>query len=83
MLKEVAEEVQATANQVVLAWMVSHGIIPVTGASKAYQMSESLEAADISLSEEQLARLDRTGVPQEPDSEEAIRARREIFGYEG
>jgi len=58
-LKAVAEEVGATANQVVLAWMVQSGppVIPLVAASTVDQMRENLDALEIKLSAEQMARL--------------------------
>ncbi len=57
-LLNVAEEIAATPNQVLLAWLTGRGIIPVTGASTAEQMRESLAAFDLTLSEALLDRLD-------------------------
>jgi aryl-alcohol dehydrogenase-like predicted oxidoreductase len=73
-LKQVAEELQVGANQVVLAWMISNGILPVTGASTHEQMSASLDAAEIVLSEGQLERLDQAGAPQGPDPYAGVRS---------
>ena len=61
-LKAVAEEVGATANQVVLAWMVQSGppVIPLVAASTVDQMRENLDALEIELSAEQMTRLNNT-----------------------
>ena len=58
-LKVVSEEVGATANQVVLAWMVQSDpvVIPLVGASTVDQLEENLGALAIELSAEQMARL--------------------------
>jgi len=58
-LKAVAEEMGATANQVVLAWMVqsSPPVIPLVAASTVDQMQENLDALEIELSAGQMARL--------------------------
>ena len=58
-LKAVAEEVGATANQAVLAWMVQSDppVIPLVAASTVEQMRENLGALEIELSAEQMARL--------------------------
>jgi aryl-alcohol dehydrogenase-like predicted oxidoreductase len=61
MLKAVAAECGATPNQVVLAWMVQHGIIPVMAAGTPEQMTENLGALDLTLSEDQMNRLDSAG----------------------
>ena len=58
-LKKVAQEVGATLNQVVLAWMVQSDpvVIPLVAASTPQQMQENLEALEIKLSAEQMAYL--------------------------
>jgi aryl-alcohol dehydrogenase-like predicted oxidoreductase len=59
-LQEVAKDVGATANQVVLAWLIGAEIpvIPLVGASSVRQLDESLAAVDLELTVEQRARLD-------------------------
>lgn len=58
-LQAVAEELRATANQVVLAWMAHSDpyVIPVFAASTVEQMRENLGALEIKLNAEQMARL--------------------------
>ncbi|MGW0230954.1 aldo/keto reductase [Actinopolymorpha singaporensis] len=58
-LREVAQEVGATTNQVVLAWMLHHDpvVVPLFGASSLAQLEEALGAVEISLDAEQLDRL--------------------------
>ena len=62
-LHEVARELGATANQVVLAWMMHRQppLLPVFSARNPEQMQENLGALDITLSAEQMKRLDRAG----------------------
>jgi aryl-alcohol dehydrogenase-like predicted oxidoreductase len=59
-LRSVAAEVGATANQVVLAWLMGGEVpvVPLVGASSVSQLDESLAAADLELSAEQRGRLD-------------------------
>lgn len=59
-LRQVARELGATPNQVVLAWMLRHDpvVIPLFGASSLGQLDEALDAVDITLDDEQLDRLD-------------------------
>jgi aryl-alcohol dehydrogenase-like predicted oxidoreductase len=59
-LREVAAELGATHNQVVLAWLIGGNppILPIVGASSASQLDESLAAADLVLDAEQRRRLD-------------------------
>ncbi len=58
-LKAVAEEKGATANQIVLAWMIQSEpcVIPLIGTSSVEQMRENLGALEIELSADQMARL--------------------------
>jgi len=58
-LKAIAEERRATANQIVLAWMIHRkpGVIPLVAASTTDQMRENLDALDITLSADDMARL--------------------------
>ncbi len=60
-LRDVAREQKATRNQIVLAWMLAHGVLPLIAASSHEQMAENLGALEITLSEQQLARLDAAG----------------------
>ena len=59
-LKAVAEEVGATANQVVYAWMMQSDppVIPLLGASTIEQLEENLGALEVTLSAEQMKHLD-------------------------
>ena len=59
-LNEVAKEVGATPNQVVLAWLIGGEVpvIPLISASSVAQLDESLAAVDLQLAPEQRAKLD-------------------------
>jgi len=62
-LRDVARDAGATANQVVLAWLIGGQVpvIPLVGASSVAQLDESLAAADLELTVDQRARLDAAG----------------------
>jgi aryl-alcohol dehydrogenase-like predicted oxidoreductase len=61
-LKSVAWDTGATANQVVLAWLMGGDTgDPAGGASSVAQLDESLAAVDLELTAEQRARLDQAG----------------------
>lgn len=62
-LTEVAVEVGATPNQVVLAWLLGSpaATIPLVGASSVAQLEETLAAAAVTLTPEQRDRLDAAG----------------------
>ena len=59
-LAKIARGLGATANQIVLAWMLrsNPAVIPVMAASSVPQLTENLGALDIELTTEQLAELD-------------------------
>jgi aryl-alcohol dehydrogenase-like predicted oxidoreductase len=54
-LEQVAKETGATANQVVLAWLIGGElpVVPLIGASSVAQLDESLAAVDLQLTQEQ------------------------------
>ncbi|MGC4946961.1 aldo/keto reductase [Streptomyces sp. DT224] len=57
-LDEVAGEVSATKNQVVLAWLLHQGIAPIVGVSRVPHVEEALAARDVRLSDDHLARFE-------------------------
>ncbi len=60
-VRAVARELDATSNQIVLAWMVAHGWIPVMAVSTPEQLRENLGALNVRFSAAQLQRLDGAG----------------------
>ncbi|MGV9290710.1 aldo/keto reductase [Streptomyces sp. NPDC003719] len=56
-LDDVAGELSATRNQVVLAWLTRQGIDPIVGASRVEQIEQALAARRVRLSDEHLARF--------------------------
>jgi len=59
-VREVADELGATVNQVVLAWLIGGAVpvIPLVGASSTEQLDESLAAVELELPDELRAKLD-------------------------
>ncbi|WP_433285632.1 aldo/keto reductase [Micromonospora sp. CA-244673] len=59
-LRAVADEIGATVNQVVLAWLLGGDVpaIPLVGFSSVAQLEESLAAVELELTPEQRTRLD-------------------------
>jgi aryl-alcohol dehydrogenase-like predicted oxidoreductase len=59
-IEEVATELDATAAQVALAWVVSKGdnIVPIPGTTKSERVEENVGADALSLSERQIAQLE-------------------------
>jgi aryl-alcohol dehydrogenase-like predicted oxidoreductase len=62
-LREVAAELGATPNQVVLAWLVQGQppLVPIFGASSVAQLDEALGAVDLRLDSDVRERLDAAG----------------------
>ena len=60
-LRSVADELGATPNQVVLAWLLAStpSVLPLFSASSVVQLKESLASTELTLSPDQLDRLDR------------------------
>jgi len=61
----VARELDATPAQVALAWLLAQGddIVPIPGTKRVRYLEENVAADGITLSADQLARLDDLGAP--------------------
>ena len=59
-VKEIADEKGVTAGQLALAWVLAQGddIVPIPGTTKVKNLEENVAAADVELTDEDLARLD-------------------------
>jgi aryl-alcohol dehydrogenase-like predicted oxidoreductase len=57
-VQAVAAELDRTPAQVALSWVLRKGAIPIVGARTLPQMQDNLASLEISLSDEQMARLD-------------------------
>ncbi|MFC7725499.1 aldo/keto reductase [Nocardioides sp. GCM10028917] len=71
LITTVAERKEATVGQVALAWLLAQraSIVPIPGTRRLERLDENLGAADLHLTEEDLADLDRasTSVPVQGD----------------
>ena len=69
-LQAVADEVGATRNQVVIAWMRQSDppVLPIIAGSQPEQLAENIAALDVTLTDDQVRRLDTAG---NPDVEQA------------
>ncbi|MFK0136412.1 aldo/keto reductase [Streptomyces murinus] len=56
-LGAVADELSATRNQIVLAWLMRQGIHPIVGASRTDHVEEALAARHVRLDDEHMARF--------------------------
>jgi aryl-alcohol dehydrogenase-like predicted oxidoreductase len=64
-LRKVADDVGATPNQVVIAWMLHSDpvVLPLFGGSRPEHLEENLGALDVTLSDEQMQLLNTAGNP--------------------
>lgn len=64
-LRSVACEIGRTPNQVILAWMRQSkpAILPIIAGSRIEQLAENIAALEVTLSAEQIERLDTAGNP--------------------
>lgn len=62
-LVEIARETDATPGQVALAWSIARGVVPIPKATSIDRQRENLEAAELALSPEQVARITALGRP--------------------
>lgn len=65
-LKEIADSKGVTVAQLAIAWVRSRGsdIVPLVGARKRERLAEALGAMDVTLSPEELARIDAAAPPE-------------------
>jgi aryl-alcohol dehydrogenase-like predicted oxidoreductase len=59
-IEELAEKRKAKASQLALAWVLAQGedIVPIPGTKRRSYLEESVAAADMQLTKEELAALD-------------------------
>ncbi len=64
-LRGVAQEINASPNQVILAWMLQGDppVLPLIAASSSQQLKENIDALNITLSADQMSRLNSAGNP--------------------
>ncbi|AJK48673.1 aldo/keto reductase [Burkholderia plantarii] len=60
---DVARELQATPDQVAIAWVAAHGGLPLIGPRSLPQLVSNLGATNLTLNAEQLERLDAVSAP--------------------
>jgi len=57
-LLQMAKDLNATAGQIALAWVMRKGVFPIIGARTVSHLETSLKAADVNLSDSEMLRLD-------------------------
>jgi aryl-alcohol dehydrogenase-like predicted oxidoreductase len=60
-LREIAEQKEVTPAQLALAWVLAQGddIVPIPGTKRRKYLEENAAAADVELTDEELARIDQ------------------------
>lgn len=58
-----ADELGVKSGQVALAWLCAHGAIPIVGGTRPEHFSEAWGAAELRLTEDQVAALDAISTP--------------------
>lgn len=79
----VAEELHCSPGQVAIAWAATHGAIPIIGPRSSSQLTDNLASTQLSLTAEQVARLDTVSntdqtTPKRQPVERTDRPRRPI-----
>lgn len=61
LLKRIAEQKKATPAQIALAWLLAQKpwIVPIPGTTKLHRLKENLGAADVALTADDLAEIQR------------------------
>ena len=59
-MKEIASEKGVTPGQLAIAWLLHQGedIVPIPGTKRRKYLEENVAAAEVSLSDEELSRID-------------------------
>ncbi len=62
LLKKIAERKQATPAQIAIAWLLAQKpwIVPIPGTTKLHRLEENLGAANVALTKDDLAEIQRT-----------------------
>jgi aryl-alcohol dehydrogenase-like predicted oxidoreductase len=58
-LERLAARRSATATQVALAWVIRQGVLPIPGTKRRRFLEENVKAAEVSLSSDELAEIER------------------------
>jgi aryl-alcohol dehydrogenase-like predicted oxidoreductase len=71
LLKRIAAEKMATPAQVALAWLLAQRpwIVPIPGTTKLHRLEENLAAADLALTPDNLAEIQRAAAEIQVEGE--------------
>ena len=60
-LKEIADRHHVATAQIPIAWAVAKGTLPIIGVTKVYQVEDAVKAAEVELSAEEIAAIEKLG----------------------
>ena len=58
-LKEIADAHDVAAAQIPVAWAIAKGTLPIIGVTKVYQVEDAARAAELTLSKDEIVRIER------------------------
>ncbi|HDX4047737.1 TPA: aldo/keto reductase [Enterobacter soli] len=61
-MKEIGATKGASTAQVAIAWAISKGTLPIIGATKVHHVSDAAKAAELHLSKDEIARIEKLSV---------------------
>ncbi len=70
-VQQIAARLGATPGQIALAWLLAQGphIVPIPGTRRLARIEENLGAADVQLTAENLAELDRVSTENQVEGD--------------
>lgn len=60
-LKKIADRHHVATAQIPIAWAVAKGTLPIIGVTKVYQVEDAVKAAEVELSAEEIATIEKLG----------------------
>ena len=75
LLKRIAEQKKATPAQIALTWLLVQRpwVVPIPGTTKLHRLEENIRAANVQLTANDLAEIERVRRPQSRSGASAIR----------
>jgi aryl-alcohol dehydrogenase-like predicted oxidoreductase len=80
-MKKLARQKGCTTSQLALAWVLSQGLIPIVGTTKAARLEENWGCRDVTFSKEELTEMRRIVEEAKPEGERFSRIHQEMVGH--
>lgn len=58
-IKDLSKKYEKTAGQIILSWIISHGVIPIPATSNKDRMKENIVGQEFSLTAEEIQKIDK------------------------